>query len=260
MTDEASKSPLTIRLTESAVFLRSDGADREACDDSCPSMLRGLLTLDLAKPTKISSIELELVAVSVVSWPEGAYILQCLPTSACHQTSVLGIGARRVDVIEEHEVFRASTVYFRAGSSEARRNASIGPGAHYFDSGINQQISSSHQINLEENMGHGLPSTRGRHPGRRRQLSADNLFFQRSPLSQEEFPIAATPPYSPPVTQPSSPILPPSTEVTENHLLQPLAEIPDYFDPDPLSRDSQSPYPTCFININVYLQVDLVYP
>lgn len=83
MTDETNKNSLTIRLTESAVFLRSDGTGRQPRDDSRPSMLRGLLTLDLAKPTRITSIELELVASSVVSWPEGAYsLLTCLHTRA----------------------------------------------------------------------------------------------------------------------------------------------------------------------------------
>ena len=77
MTDETNKNPLTIRLTESAVFLRPDGTGRQSCDrdDSRPSMLRGLLTLELTKPTRISSIELELVARTVVSWPEGTPLL-----------------------------------------------------------------------------------------------------------------------------------------------------------------------------------------
>jgi hypothetical protein len=73
--DETNTNPLTIRLTESAVFLRSGGLGRQSCDDSRPSMLRGLLTLELTKPTRISSIELELVASAVTLWPEGLYSL-----------------------------------------------------------------------------------------------------------------------------------------------------------------------------------------
>ncbi|KAG6841423.1 hypothetical protein C0991_011317 [Blastosporella zonata] len=75
-------------------------------------MLRGLLVLELAKPTRITSIELELIAKSSTAWPEG-------------------IGARRTDITEEHTLFHAETVFFRAGKVPTRRNASIGPGAAY---------------------------------------------------------------------------------------------------------------------------------
>lgn len=75
MTDKAKKNlnPLSIRLTESAVFLRSDGAGRRRGGGSRPSMLRGLLTLDLSKPTRITSIEMELQAKAVTAWPEGTF-------------------------------------------------------------------------------------------------------------------------------------------------------------------------------------------
>lgn len=45
--------------------------------------------------------------------------------------SNLGIGARRIDITEVHRVFHASTLYFRASKSHARRPASIGPGISY---------------------------------------------------------------------------------------------------------------------------------
>ena len=65
---------LTIRLTESAVFLRPGGASsRSHSQDSQPSLLRGLLVLDLLKPTRIKSIELELIGKTSNSWPEGKY-------------------------------------------------------------------------------------------------------------------------------------------------------------------------------------------
>ncbi|KAJ6497646.1 hypothetical protein C8R45DRAFT_1093994 [Mycena sanguinolenta] len=107
------KNTLTIRLTEAAVFLRTsenNARRRNPADvsDSRPSMLRGLLTLDIVKPIKVKSIELELQAKSSTSWPEG-------------------IGARRVDVQEDHKVFSESIVYFRAGPAP-RRTASVGPG------------------------------------------------------------------------------------------------------------------------------------
>lgn len=67
-----SKNTLSIRLAESAVFLRTkDGTGRNRHNDSRPTMLRGLLTLELVKPTRISRIVLELGAKSVTIWPEG---------------------------------------------------------------------------------------------------------------------------------------------------------------------------------------------
>ncbi|KAH9485509.1 Arrestin-related trafficking adapter 3 [Psilocybe cubensis] len=107
---------VSIRLTESAVFLRTDGAPvrRGAIPDPRTSLVRGLLILDLVKPTKLTSIEVELSATTANAWPEG-------------------IGARRIDVTEEHRVFRATTTYFNAGKSQhpTRRTASIGPGILY---------------------------------------------------------------------------------------------------------------------------------
>lgn len=105
------KNTLSLRLTESAVFISTDVHPRSNGEQrSTP--LRGLLILHLVKPTKITSIEAELTATSCTSWPEG-------------------IGARRVDVNEEHRVFHTSMLYFRASKSHARRTASIGPGIHY---------------------------------------------------------------------------------------------------------------------------------
>lgn len=60
----------------------------------------------------------------------------------------LGIGARRIEVTEEHRVFHASTVFFRASKSNARRPASIGPGISYnnadFDDDSMEWDASSH--------------------------------------------------------------------------------------------------------------------
>jgi len=74
------KNSLTIRLTESAVFLRTHHTAGSGRDDSQPSMLRGLLTLNLAKPTRITSIELELLAKTATAWPEGTYIFSLHPS------------------------------------------------------------------------------------------------------------------------------------------------------------------------------------
>ncbi|KAF8967977.1 hypothetical protein BDZ97DRAFT_1755710 [Flammula alnicola] len=106
---------LNIRLTESAVFLPTDSAPprRDATlPDVRNATLRGLLILDLVKPTKITSIEVELTAMTSTAWPEG-------------------IGARRIDITEDHRVFHASTVYFNGSKTPSRRTASIGPGVSY---------------------------------------------------------------------------------------------------------------------------------
>jgi len=67
-----SKNSLNVRLTESAVFLRSSNSMHgNTHSDDKPSILRGLLTLILVKPTKISRIEIELLGKTETAWPEG---------------------------------------------------------------------------------------------------------------------------------------------------------------------------------------------
>ncbi|KAG6861114.1 hypothetical protein C0995_003843 [Termitomyces sp. Mi166 len=180
------KNPLTIRLTEAAVFLRSDGLGRRHHgSDSRPSMLRGLLVLELAKPTRITSIELELIAKSSIAWPEG-------------------FGAHRVDIDEEHTLFHAETVYFRAGKTPTRRNASIGPGAAYDNqTEVDYDSDGLHAPSYRSRNHQELQNNRSFSPERggprqsSRRLSVDSSHFQRLPLSHEEFPVPSTPPYSP---------------------------------------------------------------
>ncbi|KAF5380353.1 hypothetical protein D9615_004690 [Tricholomella constricta] len=199
------KNPLTIRLTESAVYLRSDGSGRRnRGQESRPSMLRGLLVMELSKNTRISSIELELLARSCTAWPEG-------------------IGARRTDITEEHTLFHAETVYFRARKVQTRRNSSIGPGAayRYGETGYesDDQHTSSYTPRNYQEAGYGeshAPPESGIQGRSSRRLSADSSFFQRVPLSHEEFPVSPTPPYSP-FSQSSSPVserTPPSSAQT----------------------------------------------
>jgi len=75
MSSKPKKKSLAIRLSESAVYLRTDRSSRSRRNrditDVGSSVLRGLLVLELAKPTKISSIELDLTATAQTSWPEG---------------------------------------------------------------------------------------------------------------------------------------------------------------------------------------------
>ena len=72
----------------------------------------------------------------------------------------LGIGARRIEITEEHRVFHASIVYFRASKPHARRPASIGPGISYNSADIDDDSmewdASSH---THETPIHPTPST-----------------------------------------------------------------------------------------------------
>lgn len=134
-------SQLTIRLTESAVFLPTDGIPTRrgsTLPDPRNAVLRGLLILELVKPTKITSIDVELTAVTSTAWPEGTLgqSLCSLAPRFDFAPSRVGIGARRIDVTEEHRVFYASTTFFNASKAHpTRRTASIGPGVAL--SGIN---------------------------------------------------------------------------------------------------------------------------
>ncbi|KIN95897.1 hypothetical protein M404DRAFT_293908 [Pisolithus tinctorius Marx 270] len=109
---EAGKNALSIRLTEPFIFLRTNDPSGLHPPDPAdsPGLVRGLVTLNLAKPTRISSIEVELQAVVTATWPEG-------------------IGPRRLDVTNDNTVYSAKTTCFRADDlSFARRAASVGPG------------------------------------------------------------------------------------------------------------------------------------
>lgn len=126
------KNTLSIHLAESAVFLRTDYSNNSRRNSSPSSfsrdgMLRGLVVLDLVKPTKITRIDVELTATTSTACPEG-------------------VGARRIDVNEVHRVFHTSTTFFRASAPEKhccqhsglvdnpaqhRRSVSIGPGVSY---------------------------------------------------------------------------------------------------------------------------------
>lgn len=78
MAPKSAKNNLAIRLTESVVYLRGSVEStvtgrRNTTREAQPAMLRGLLTLALIKPTKISSIEITLEGKSQTAWPEGSF-------------------------------------------------------------------------------------------------------------------------------------------------------------------------------------------
>ncbi|KAH0829142.1 hypothetical protein J3R83DRAFT_2618 [Lanmaoa asiatica] len=90
---------LSIRLTEQVVPLRNtlDHASRHRDREMLPpAAVRGLLTLKLAKPTKVSRIELELQAKATSNYTQGAG-----PSHTC--------------VTEQYKVHSTSTVIFKAG-------------------------------------------------------------------------------------------------------------------------------------------------
>ncbi|KAF7362264.1 Arrestin-C domain-containing protein [Mycena venus] len=178
------KNTLTIRLTEAAVFLRTSENNtrrRNPANDlseSRPAMVRGLLTLNIVKPIKVTSIDLELQAKTSTSWPEG-------------------IGARRVDVQEDHKVFSESIVYFRAGPAP-RRTASVGPGVDpwHDDECPFDQPSTSRPETPRLDDPQQPSSARGA-----RRLSADSSYFHNYDAYEHGPPI---PPYTPLPATPSS--------------------------------------------------------
>ncbi|KAH9910413.1 uncharacterized protein B0H18DRAFT_895733 [Fomitopsis serialis] len=198
-TKQPQKNAFDIRLAESVVFLRAGdatGRPRNMQADAPPGMLRGLLTLTLVKPTKISSIEIELVGKTSTAWPEG-------------------VGARRVEVTEEHEIYAQSYILFRAGSEtpyrNSRRTLSVGPGIALDRDDDDRSESSSEDMHGTV---HRPPSDerRGRDRGpppalvnnafaSRRNMSVDQTYFQRDYVAHRDngLPpiLTASPPYTP---------------------------------------------------------------
>ncbi|KAK4699498.1 arrestin-related trafficking adapter 3/6, partial [Phenoliferia sp. Uapishka_3] len=84
--------------------------EAEEADEPPPAMLRGLLTLTLARPSRIRDITVKFRGMARTEWPEG-------------------IGPRRLDVMEESVLIASTYTFFSASTlSNERRAASIGPG------------------------------------------------------------------------------------------------------------------------------------
>ncbi|KAI9454606.1 hypothetical protein F5148DRAFT_423904 [Russula earlei] len=176
-----SKSSLTITLTEPLVILRT--ADTSG---AAPSVLRGLLALDLSKASRISSIEVELQASSCASWTEG------------------------LGTTEVRKIFGATQVFFRAASC-ARRSLSVDPGvSHYTNENENGHPPTTPPEAEIDPAPPALPvpppvhandvNERGRMRVRRRS-SADHLVFQRDPVAHLNRPAAPSPLSFPPTTE-----------------------------------------------------------
>jgi arrestin-related trafficking adapter 3/6 len=174
---------LSIRLTESAVFLSTDGhAHARRNSDQRSTLLRGLLILQLVKPTKIKSIELELTATASSAWPEGTLSrLQLFLFMSIILN--LGIGARRIEITEEHRVFHATTLYFRASKSHAKRPASIGPGISYNSTDIDDDLNDWDVLSHTNDTTPSTASTSNSIPvSRSRSRSHPRSFFQNFPI------------------------------------------------------------------------------
>ncbi|KAF5348645.1 hypothetical protein D9758_006761 [Tetrapyrgos nigripes] len=187
--DKPLKNSLNIRLAESAVFLRTnDTSGRNRYNDSRPTMLRGLLTLELVKATRISSIQLELQAKSATAWPEGT-----------EAATAAWVGAHRTDVTEVHKVFSSTQAVFKATPS--RRAASLDASALY-----------AGEDDFDPHQGLDLPLTS------RTARRASGDWFRRAPsVRSDETSIIdiPTPPYTPSISStsphtPSFPSPPPS--------------------------------------------------
>ncbi|KAI0263839.1 hypothetical protein BC834DRAFT_1042708 [Gloeopeniophorella convolvens] len=155
------RNTLAIALTESVLVLRPARRPDAASEHAPPSILRGLLTLDLVKPTRVASIDLELVGQSTTTWPEGS-------------------GARVTQMQEETTLFSATQTFFRAPA--ARRALSVDPGLVYY---------------ADEHDAGPPPPERGRERVRRR-LSADSAAVQPAPpaavRARSPTPLPPTPP------------------------------------------------------------------
>lgn len=104
------KSALSIHLTESVTFLHSSPGER-VDEDAQPSVLRGLLTLTLSKPAKLTSIEIQLQGSSYMSWQSGRlWKHSLLNIDPC--IIVLGVGAECVERTEQ-QVYSASNQLFQ---------------------------------------------------------------------------------------------------------------------------------------------------
>ncbi|KAL1938554.1 hypothetical protein VTO73DRAFT_11577 [Trametes versicolor] len=205
------KNSLDIRLAESVVFLRAGdatGRQRNLQADAPPGMVRGLLVLNLAKPTRITSIEIELVGKTVTAWPEG-------------------VGARRIEITEEHEIYSQSYVFFRAVQTPgagSRRNLSVGPGLSLEHEDEDHSERSSYvqrDGQTEEDRGRSpYPHTMDQNRNHRRYMSVDQTHFQRTFVSHRqnaELPanLPLTPPYTPTYSPEATPHLSPTTTVMQ---------------------------------------------
>ena len=205
------KSSLTITLTEPLVILRNvDTAGAQSLPGGIapPSVLRGLLALDLSKASRISSIEVELQASSFASWSEGGSRPHSSMSLSNLFWTVSGLGTS-----EDRKIFSATQVFFHAASEPStRRSLSVDPGvSHYTNESEHSQPPPPAFRPTPPEAEPTLPvpapihaagdaPQRGRMRVRRRS-SADHLVFQRDPVAHLNRPAAPSPLSLPPSTE-----------------------------------------------------------
>ncbi|KAI0002225.1 hypothetical protein BJV74DRAFT_986079 [Russula compacta] len=166
------KNTLSISLAESLLFLRSADISTHRSTtvaNTPPSILRGLLILTLVKPTRISSIQVELVGESVTTWIEGP--------STRYQA----------EMQDKNKLFSVTQTFFRAPRITTRRRAlSLEPGLSYytdeFDS-INHNPPPLSSLTRDHRPAQQISPAdlpRGRERGRAR-LSVNEYSTQREP-------------------------------------------------------------------------------
>ncbi|KAF9243175.1 hypothetical protein BU15DRAFT_60029 [Melanogaster broomeanus] len=164
------QNSLSIRLTEPVVFLRSSEA-----------VVRGLLTLTLAKPTKVSGIELALQGKAATRWIQGA-------------------GPSRLEITEQYKVHSASAVVFKAGPVSQRSFVVTITGLGVKVKGIGWHLSDDYSRSASLDPRH-FSSPRVRRP-----LSFNGLLPERDDQSQQSQSQSQSftdpaPPYTPPSGQ-----------------------------------------------------------
>jgi hypothetical protein len=185
--EEAQKNTLAIVLTEPVVFLRPrsvQGHASGAADPGPSSMLRGLLSLTLRKPTRITSISVELTCTTRSAITEG--VLLSAKWVFRLADPYTGLGARRIDTApEEHTVYRAVATFFDSSCCPGvpRRSLSAGPAMRGLDQTPSSRIASERDNHVQ------------------RRFSTDHTIHQRDPISFQRdssaWPVPPTPPYSP---------------------------------------------------------------
>ncbi|KAF8141193.1 hypothetical protein EV363DRAFT_1307350 [Boletus edulis] len=229
------KSSLSIRLTEPVVPLRNTPERTSRHNDDevpPPAILRGLLTLKLAKPTKISSIELELQAKATTDYVQHA-------------------GPSRIDVTEQYNVHSASMVVFDMGSPQERRRAtSTRPRVQF----LGDHTGSSTRL-----IGSGILASTIE---ARRRLSSDSgeLGINHSRSQQTQSSIDPAPPYPSPADGHSfltvnpdgedrSPSIASSTRITDPQS-SPLPTRSSLTPDIPYGSPASSAHPSCGITLS----------
>ncbi|KAH9013780.1 hypothetical protein EDB84DRAFT_1531755 [Lactarius hengduanensis] len=196
---EPHSNSLSISLIDPIVFLRGvdDSSWRATVHENAPpSILRGLLTLCLAKPTRISSIQVELIGQSMTTWLEGTVV-------------------RPTEMRDENKLFSATQTFFQAPQSTTSRRAISAPGEYEFVGRASslspiRSSDSTHPFHL-------FDPPQGRDRARNR-LSVDERNSQSHAPSQEDAPMLPTHPLrdDPHIRAWETPSRPPLGELTRS--------------------------------------------